>query len=222
MSLTWHYFRKLKATEKNIVNQLHSHSSRAKSTWPDSTRRDDATQRVQHQQSSDCCPCWQGDVLTLTAIKRSLDGAACAGPNGRCTRWCSRRPPTIRMATRGRPLCRHLDWRYRHIGDGGPLNSGHRTAPHRSAQKGPGGKQQRIAHCSKALEPQRAGCRFATQIFSSTLIRSHSIESSAFSCWNTREDRVMAPLALAVSYMPSESNVMALNFGAAGLEWKSR
>ena len=61
-------------------------------------------------------------VLTLTGTKRSLDLAACAGPNGRCTRWCSRKPPAIRRAIRHRPLSHHLDWRYRPI-------PAHRRAP---------------------------------------------------------------------------------------------
>jgi hypothetical protein len=52
-------------------------------------------------------------VLTLNGTKRSSDRAACADPNGRCMRWCGRGLPALRRATRHRPLCRHLDWRYR-------------------------------------------------------------------------------------------------------------
>jgi hypothetical protein len=56
------------------------------------------------------------------------------------------------------------------------------------------------------------------QIRSAALIRSHSRERVGFSASNTFDDRTTAPLALAVSYMPSESSVIALNFSPFGLD----
>lgn len=59
------------------------------------------------------CGRWPvADVLTVTATKRSLARVASAGPNGRRTRWCGRRPRVIWKANHHRPLRRYLDWRY--------------------------------------------------------------------------------------------------------------
>ena len=66
--------------------------------------------------------------LTLTGIKRSLDGAACGGPNGRYTTRCNRRPPAIPMATRHRPLYRHLNWRLSTLSSQQACQSGDRKA----------------------------------------------------------------------------------------------